>query len=164
MPDQIECPGCGVVFTPTHGLQRFCKVQECVNARVAARYKKWYDKQPREKLNEQQRAYRGRTDVGRRLELKAKYGITLEQWATMVSLAGNRCEICGVLDDRLCVDHDHVTGLVRGALCRQCNRAIGQLGDSLEGIRKAERYLAETELGRNVPGNLEGVGIQEYLF
>jgi hypothetical protein len=135
-----------------------------MSARTQARYKKWYDKQPREKLNEQQQAYRGRTDMARRLELKAKYGITLEQWAAMVSYAGNRCEICGVEDDSLCVDHDHVTNEVRGVLCRKCNRSIGQLGDTAEALQKAADYLAKTGVGRNVPGPNADLGIQEYLF
>lgn len=102
--------------------------------------------------------------MGRRLELKAKYGITLEQWAAMVSYAGNCCEICGKADEALCVDHDHETGKVRGVLCRACNRSIGQLGDTAESLQKATSYLAKTELGRNVPGDCKNLGIQEYLF
>ena len=159
----IECPGCGGLFSRTHGAQKFCKDAECVKGRVSARYKKWYDKQPRSKLNEWQQDYRGRTDVAKRSELK-KYGITLEQWASMVSYAGNRCEICGIESDSLCVDHDHVTNEVRGVLCRSCNRSIGQLGDTLESVRRAVDYLAKTRVGRNVPGDSANLGVQEYLF
>ena len=32
-----------------------------------------------------------------------------------------RCAVCGFPDNRLVVDHDHDTGLVRGLLCRSCN-------------------------------------------
>ncbi len=33
---------------------------------------------------------------------------------------GGRCAMCG-LRDRLVMDHDHTTGLIRGWLCRSCN-------------------------------------------
>lgn len=36
----------------------------------------------------------------------------------------NRCGICGYLYD-LVLDHDHDTGLLRGYLCRSCNRREG---------------------------------------
>lgn len=148
---------------PSHGSQRFCKNEQCSKDRSNARYRKWYNKQPRAKLNEQQQNYRGRTDVAKRSELK-KYGITLEQWASMVSYADSRCEICGAQTEDLCVDHDHGTGEVRGVLCRACNRSIGQLGDTAESLQKAADYLAKTRMGRNVPHSGSSLGVQEYLF
>jgi Recombination endonuclease VII len=53
------------------------------------------------------------------------------------------CECCGRVEDGrfLCLDHDHVTGKFRGWLCGRCNRAIGQLGDSLVSVRLAVAYL-----------------------
>jgi hypothetical protein len=53
------------------------------------------------------------------------------------------CECCGksLLIDGLCLDHDHVTGKFRGWLCNFCNTAIGKLGDSLAGVRRAVAYL-----------------------
>jgi hypothetical protein len=39
------------------------------------------------------------------------------------------------------VDHDHATGRIRGVLCQNCNTAIGKLGDTLEGVLRAVRYL-----------------------
>lgn len=56
----------------------------------------------------------------------------------------NVCEICGN-EDRLCYDHDHhnddVMTNFRGVLCNKCNTGIGQLGDTLDSVRKAVKYL-----------------------
>ena len=41
---------------------------------------------------------------------------------------GGSCALCGDADLRECplvVDHDHATDLVRGLLCRGCNRLVG---------------------------------------
>ena len=38
-------------------------------------------------------------------------------------------------------DHDHVTGKFRGWLCVDCNTGIGKLGDTIEGLEAAIKYL-----------------------
>lgn len=50
------------------------------------------------------------------------------------------CPIC-LLDGPLVYDHCHVTGVMRGWLCRKCNRSLGGLGDSLDVLRRAVTYL-----------------------
>ena len=39
------------------------------------------------------------------------------------------------------LDHCYKTGRFRGWLCPQCNRGIGNLGESVEGLEKAISYL-----------------------
>lgn len=56
----------------------------------------------------------------------------------------NGCAICGS-HDKPCVDHNHLTGKIRGCLCMKCNTAIGKLGDSIEMLQKAIRYLEEND-------------------
>ena len=63
--------------------------------------------------------------------LKKNYGITLEQYNVLVIKQNNKCAICGS-DNRgkdLFVDHNHITGKIRGLLCSTCNFAIGLLKD-----------------------------------
>lgn len=51
------------------------------------------------------------------------------------------CDCCGGVFDKLVLDHCHKDEVFRGWLCDRCNRGIGVLGDTLESIEKALRYL-----------------------
>jgi hypothetical protein len=61
----------------------------------------------------------------------------------MLQIQSGVCAICGGGngDRRLAIDHDHMTGRVRGLLCSACNRAIGLLRDSPDRFTKAATYL-----------------------
>lgn len=39
-----------------------------------------------------------------------------------------------------CLDHDHESNTFRGWLCHPCNRGLGNLGDSIENLKRAIRY------------------------
>lgn len=75
--------------------------------------------------------------------LRRKYGITLEQYNVMLEKQDGVCAICGGITEgkHLAVDHDHVTGQLRGLLCDMCNRGIGLLGDSIDRVGAALDYL-----------------------
>jgi hypothetical protein len=59
--------------------------------------------------------------------LKNKYGITAEEYATMLNAQGGGCKLCFRAPGSrpLHVDHCHTTGVVRGLLCHQCNWYLG---------------------------------------
>lgn len=71
---------------------------------------------------------------------KRIYGLNLESWDEMVLNRGGMCDICGK-DAKLCVDHDHNTGEIRGLLCPTCNSGIGFLKDSSAVAQLASEYL-----------------------
>lgn len=76
------------------------------------------------------------------------YGISLTEYNKMVSSQSGQCAICkGVFGfdktTRGHVDHDHVTGKVRGLLCSNCNHGIGKFKDDPEVIREAARYVEQ---------------------
>lgn len=73
--------------------------------------------------------------------LRRKYGLSRHDYNTL--LVGQRasCAICEVRPSFLVVDHDHQTGRVRGLLCRNCNIALGQLGDDPSRCVSAAGYL-----------------------
>jgi hypothetical protein len=72
------------------------------------------------------------------------YGIAVEAYDTMYAFQDGRCAICRRATGktrRLSVDHDHVTGKVRGLLCRPCNDMLGHARDNLEFFERALEYL-----------------------
>lgn len=91
---------------------------------------------------------RARATSRRRL-LREKYGLNTEQYDALLEAQGGCCACCGSTEPRgkgeqtFAVDHDHETGQLRGILCHPCNRAIGLLGDTAEGVRKALLYLTQ---------------------
>ena len=84
-------------------------------------------------------------DMNRKKNLLQNYGLTVEQYAEMVSTQSYLCGICGVdfrVESRMPhVDHDHVTGKVRGILCHNCNLMLGQAKDNVETLKNAIAYL-----------------------
>jgi 5-methylcytosine-specific restriction endonuclease McrA len=54
---------------------------------------------------------------------------------------GTPCDICGRTDRPLRFDHCHETGKHRGWLCNNCNVGMGHLGDNLESLLEAVKYL-----------------------
>lgn len=68
----------------------------------------------------------------------------------MKSSAG--CMICNK-NTELCYDHCHTTMKFRGVLCRSCNKAIGQLGDTADSLKKAYEYLLVHETKKEINGN-----------
>ena len=83
--------------------------------------------------------------------LKKKYGITPEKYDEMLSEQDYKCYICHTHEDKidrsLSVDHCHKTGKVRGLLCGNCNRFLGQIDDD---INTAERLLEYLNKYKNI--------------
>ena len=69
-----------------------------------------------------------------------------EQYMAMFQEQQGRCKICGATPRRLCLDHDHTTGMRRGLLCSRCNSGIGLLGDNAEILKSAAAYLEKSAL------------------
>lgn len=87
-------------------------------------------------------------EQGKRQKIRA-YGITEKQYEHMYAEQEGTCAICHTPesqlhpDKTLGIDHNHVTGHVRGLLCGRCNSAIGLLKESDEIILSMLSYLQE---------------------
>lgn len=92
--------------------------------------------------------------------LKRDYNITPEEYQKLFDLQKGLCGICHNLEtriikrqttrdgpsievvSRLCVDHEHDTGIVRGLLCHECNKKLkSQNGTALIWLKTAITYL-----------------------
>ena len=62
--------------------------------------------------------------------LKKRYGLTLVEYEKMVDAQDGLCLICKGRE-KLCVDHNHATGHIRGLLCFKCNIALWIIEDQL---------------------------------
>lgn len=78
-------------------------------------------------------------------ELWRKYKMTPYQYEIKLKEQDGVCGICRLsctTGDRLCVDHDHTTGMNRGLLCHNCNHGIGMFQDNAELLYRAANYLS----------------------
>lgn len=84
-------------------------------------------------------------EINRKRRLFTRFRITPEEYAKLEVQQSSLCAICGKPQisayRTLDIDHDHITGQVRGLLCRNCNTALGQFKDSVPLLLKAADYL-----------------------
>ena len=62
--------------------------------------------------------------INEKSRLKTRYGISVEDRDALLLKQDGLCAICQE-NTATCIDHDHLTGLVRGILCHRCNIALG---------------------------------------
>ena len=90
------------------------------------------------------RAKPARKAVARRWYLKSIYGLEAHDYAEILTRQQGVCAICGKSNSGKRdwhVDHDHVSGKVRGVLCNPCNLMLGLAKDNPDVLRKAASYL-----------------------
>lgn len=77
--------------------------------------------------------------------IKQRYNLTKEDALYWYGKSMESCEICGYRwvegDERLCVDHDHITGKVRGILCKHCNYVLGHSKEQVDILQKTIEYI-----------------------
>ena len=100
-------------------------------------------------VTKEKHARKARRPELRARELYKRYGLSVEAYATMVAGQKGMCAICSQTSDKpLVVDHDHVTGKIRGLLCGRCNLGIGLFDDDPIRLWTAMSYVASPRVGR----------------
>lgn len=88
--------------------------------------------------------------------LAQKYGMTQEDYEKLLSSQGGTCAIC--LDPpkqiHFHIDHDHITGEVRGILCSRCNGMIGYGRDNPAILFSGIFYLLNLPSSREAPSSM----------
>ena len=82
---------------------------------------------------------------GKNSYLKSRYGIDIKQYEEIMS--SGICNVCGTNEGRMCLDHCHSTGIIRGCLCHKCNTALGLFNDDTEIMNKAIEYIKRYKNG-----------------
>lgn len=85
--------------------------------------------------------------IKRRASTLKQYRLTPSEYDAMLRQQANACACCQSTDPshwsgRFQVDHDHISGAVRGLLCSGCNGGLGLFKDDMERLRKAIQYIA----------------------
>ena len=94
---------------------------------------KWYAKNKKRKAVYQ-----------RKYDLEKLYGINEEQYQKLLKFQKYKCAVClepDRPDKKLHIDHSHITGITRGLLCGNCNKALGLLLDSTILLGRLIGYL-----------------------
>jgi hypothetical protein len=113
-----NCKYCEQLFEPTAPSNLYCSADCAANGVIQRHYKK-------------------------------SYNLSYEEVLRLRADQNELCAICNkpgfMMNDRvksgLNVDHDHDTGLVRGMLCHNCNRALGLFQDDIDLLHAAINYL-----------------------
>lgn len=128
----------------------------CVSSKEEKKRKKkdydvlWYEKN-KEKVKEATRTWRKNNKdrarkAARLAHVRRVYNLSAESYAKLLADQNDACAICsGKLGKHPYVDHNHVTGKVRGLLCIRCNSALGMMDDSPERLRAAAAYIERTQ-------------------
>lgn len=107
----------------------------------------------REKENERRRQRKLlNPDYANKSAYKIKYGITIEEYKSMLQEQEGKCKLCNKEEHvrgtsldrkpkRLAVDHCHTTGKVRGLLCHNCNVMLGQYEKWKDKFPIFEQYI-----------------------
>jgi Recombination endonuclease VII len=94
------------------------------------------------------------------------YGLRPGEYAELYDAQDGYCALCRRANGRtkrLAVDHDHVTGEVRGLLCKTCNHdVLGHARDDIEFFQRCIDYLRNPP-ARSVLRKDPGDGMFEVL-
>lgn len=105
-----------------------------------------YNQNNKPKVKEKIKKWKARNpNIVNARRLKRRYGLTMDQYRAILTTQDHCCAICKRHENEIIlalhVDHNHITGKVRGMLCSSCNQALGLLKDNPELCRLSAIYL-----------------------
>jgi hypothetical protein len=85
-----------------------------------------------------------RSKINRNFGLRKRYGITAEEYDSLLADQGGTCALCDrepIGNEVFSVDHEHSTNRVRGIVCQPCNVAIGFFETRID-VERMRQYLS----------------------
>lgn len=99
-----------------------------------------------EKFSNKNRTIGNKSNCNRCNNLKKHYNITGKEFDLLLKSQNYCCAICNKhIAKNLSVDHNHITGKIRGLLCQKCNQALGMLEDNVDFFENAIKYLIRNQ-------------------
>jgi len=113
------------------------------------KYKLFYKKYKKKILERSHNWYKNNHEKIHDYRLKKIYNINIEQYNLLLKKQHYCCAICKKSIQqikhkkvkKLGVDHNHLTGQVRGLLCHKCNSGLGSFEENLTILKNAMKYL-----------------------
>jgi hypothetical protein len=124
---------------------RYTKEWEDRNIEHVNAYRINFRKNNREKLRAQSKEYRKtHKQEERNRSIKRFHGLSPEEYESILNSQGGVCAICQ--KDQWNskgpnVDHDHLTGNIRGILCNGCNTALGLIKENSDTAIAMAEYI-----------------------
>lgn len=116
----LPCKNCGNTTRYLEGSK------QCVYCKNQAR-KAW-----RERNKHKKHEYKYWGDI---------YGLKRGEAEKMLLKQNNKCLICNTSSNKWHIDHNHITGKVRGILCLSCNVLLGMSKENIDILQSAINYL-----------------------
>lgn len=133
--------------------------REANKEKLAAQHKEYYYANHQKMLDRAREYVKSNKSKIISSRRERSYGISQSAYLSMLDAQGGTCAICKTSAFGIkgpCVDHDHITGQVRGILCNNCNRAIGLLKENIFILKAAINYLRKANVfnEKDLPGSL----------
>jgi len=117
-------------------------------------HRKYYHKDATDRARRVRQYRKDNPDAVKNVVLKRRFGITIEQYKSILTSQDNKCALCltenpGRKDKFFQVDHCHKTNKVRALLCLTCNLALGAAKDDPILLRKMADYIESYQLKFN---------------
>lgn len=150
------CRLCVAVANKAYRIKRFSRDPEKERA-----YYKEYAERNKDRIAEWRKEWKkkNRELFSKRhykYNLYNKYGLTEAELVLVIQNQNGKCAICYLelfkIKGKPHIDHDHITGQIRGVLCSNCNIGIGFLKDSPEILLSAISYL-QKNMQKSVSNN-----------
>jgi len=113
------------------------------NKKKCQKYYDWYKKTHKKQGQEYRKFYR----------IRKKYGISKSDWLLLLKKQKNKCAICqqSLSKDlsKLCTDHCHKSGKIRGIVHNECNLLIGFCKENQTTLRNAIKYIQKHLKNKN---------------